>query len=110
MAVQQSWVVREGRLCDWQISKLLLHEQSVHSPGQASSPRGPLWHSKSGFLCWQQGYRIQVDDTLFSSLMGEFPSHLHIVVGLFESLLEGHYVCGVVGPGVYAHQLVGMTE
>ena len=39
-------------------------------------------------------------DMLFSSLMSEFPGHLNIVVGLLESLLEGHYVYGVASPGI----------
>ena len=43
-------------------------------------------------------------------LMGEFPSYLHIMVGLFESLLEGHHIYCVACPGVHAHQLVGIME
>ena len=32
------------------------------------------------------------------------------MVGLFESLLEGHYIYCIACPGVYACELVGVTE
>ena len=42
--------------------------------------------------------------------MSELPSHLHLMVGLLESLLEGYYFYHVAGPRVYAQQLVGISE
>ena len=49
-------------------------------------------------------------DMLFGSLMGELLSHLQIMVGLLESMLEGHHIYHVAGPGVDAHQLVGVPK
>ena len=49
-------------------------------------------------------------NSLLGSLMGELPSHLHLVVGLLESSLEGYYFYHVAGPRVYAQQLVGVME
>ena len=40
-------------------------------------------------------------NVLSSSLMSEFPSHLHIA---------GYYIYGIAGPGMDAHQLVGKME
>ena len=42
--------------------------------------------------------------------MSELPSHLHLMAGLLESLLEGYYFYHVAGPRVYAWQLVGISE
>ena len=42
--------------------------------------------------------------------MGKLPSHLHFVVSLLESLLEGYHLYHVANPGVYARQLVGVIE
>ena len=55
-------------------------------------------------------YGIQMSNSMFSSLMGELPSHLHFVAGLLESSLEGYHFYHVAGPGVYTRQLVGVTE
>ena len=65
-----------------------------------------IWHTISQWY----GYHIQVGNSLFGSLMGEFPSHLHIMVDLFKSLLEGDYVYCVACPGVHTCQLAGITE
>ena len=74
----------------------------VSSSSHALPPGQPLGYSLLGFCSLCHGYGIQMSNSLLGSLMGELPSHLHLVVGLLESLLEGYYFYHVASPGMYA--------
>ena len=51
-----------------------------------------------------------MSDSLLSSLMGELSHHLHLMMSFLESSLVGYDLYHVAGPGVYTHQLVGVTK
>ena len=67
-----------------------------HPPGR------PLGHGRLNFCSLRHGYSIQMSNSLLGSLMGELPGHLHLMVGLLESPLQGYYFFHVAGPGMYA--------
>ena len=109
-STQQGGAVCEGWLVKVQFLELLLHEELVSSSSHASLSGQPLGCNWLSIYGWCHCYGIQMSDSLFSSLMGELPSHLYFVASLLESLLEGYHFYHVASPWVYAHQLVGLTK
>ena len=100
----------EGGFVEVHFSKPLLHEESVGPSGHASSSGRFLGRGRLGFRYWHHSQGIQMGNSLLSSLMGELSCHLHLVSSFLESSLVGYDLYHVAGPGVYAHQLVGVTK
>ena len=90
-------------------TRRLLHKELVSLSGHAQPSGWSLGHGWLSPCNWHCSYGVQMSDSLLSSLMGELPSHLHLVASFFERLLEGYDLYYVASPGMYTHQLVGVT-
>ena len=103
-------MVCKGRLVKVHLLKLLLHKELVGSARHAPPTGRPLGCDWLGPHGWRRGNGIQMSNSLFGPLVGELPSHLHIMTCHLESSLQGYDIYHVAGPGVYAHQLVGVVK
>ena len=109
-SAQQGGAMRIGGLIEIQLLKLLLHKELVSSSSHASPPGRPLGRNQLSLYSRHHCYGIQMSNFLFSYLMFKLPSHLHFMASLLESSLEDYHFYHVAGPGVYAHQLVGVVK